>query len=58
MRARLSQALVLAIVQAAKVLGVHCVAKGVDSHPTAQWLAANGIDYMQGKVLDELGALV
>jgi EAL domain-containing protein (putative c-di-GMP-specific phosphodiesterase class I) len=36
---KLSQAIVVATVQAAKVLGIHCAAKKVDSQAQLQWLA-------------------
>jgi EAL domain-containing protein (putative c-di-GMP-specific phosphodiesterase class I) len=45
---KLSQALVVATVQAAKVMGIHCAAKGVDSRAAAQWLGAIGCDFAQG----------
>jgi len=45
---KLSQALVVATVQAAKVMGVHCSAKKVDSQAALQWLTAIGCDYAQG----------
>ncbi len=57
MKVKLSQALVIAMSQAAKVLGVHCVAKRIDSRMTARWLAANGIDYAQGSALERLRSL-
>jgi EAL domain-containing protein (putative c-di-GMP-specific phosphodiesterase class I) len=49
---KLSQALVVAIAQACKVLGLHCVAKGVESQAAVQWLTAVGCDLAQGFVLD------
>jgi EAL domain-containing protein (putative c-di-GMP-specific phosphodiesterase class I) len=49
---KLSQALVVAIVQACKVLGIHCVAKSVESQAALQWLTAVGCDLAQGFVLD------
>lgn len=52
MRERLSQAMVIAISQASKVLGLHCVAKRIDSVATRQWLAAVGIDFAQGFALE------
>jgi len=42
---RVVQAELAAIVQAARVLGLHCVAKGVPSTAVARWLAALGIDF-------------
>jgi EAL domain-containing protein (putative c-di-GMP-specific phosphodiesterase class I) len=49
---KLSQALVVAIAQACKVLGIHCVAKHVESQAALQWLTAVGCDLAQGFVLD------
>jgi EAL domain-containing protein (putative c-di-GMP-specific phosphodiesterase class I) len=48
---KLSQALVVATVQAAKVMGVHCAAKQVDSQAALQWLTAIGCDFAQGAAL-------
>ncbi len=48
LRDKLSQALVVATVQAAKVLGIHCAAKKADSNASLQYLAAIGLDYAQG----------
>jgi EAL domain-containing protein (putative c-di-GMP-specific phosphodiesterase class I) len=48
LRDKLSQAMVVASVQAAKVLGIHCSAKKADSHASLQYLAAIGLDYAQG----------
>jgi EAL domain-containing protein (putative c-di-GMP-specific phosphodiesterase class I) len=48
---KLSQALVVATVQAAKVLGIHCAAKKVDSQAALQWLTAIGCDFAQGAAL-------
>jgi EAL domain-containing protein (putative c-di-GMP-specific phosphodiesterase class I) len=48
---RLSQALVVATVQAAKVMGIHCAAKRVDSQAALQWLTAIGCDFAQGAAL-------
>ena len=48
---KLSQALVVAIVQAVKVLGIHCAAQQVDSQPMLRWLTAVGCDLGQGSVL-------
>lgn len=49
---KLSQALVVAIAQACKVLGIHCVAKNVESQAAMQWLTGVGCDLAQGFVLD------
>lgn len=53
MKDKLSQAIVVAISQAAKVLGVNCVAKRVDTPVARQWLAAIGIDFAQGFLLEK-----
>jgi EAL domain-containing protein (putative c-di-GMP-specific phosphodiesterase class I) len=48
---KLCQAVVVATVQAAKVLGIHCTAKKVDSQAALQWLTAIGCDFAQGAAL-------
>ena len=48
---KFSQALVVATVQAAKVMGIHCAAKRVDSQAALQWLTAIGCDFAQGEAL-------
>ncbi|MGH8138639.1 MAG: EAL domain-containing protein [Steroidobacteraceae bacterium] len=48
---KLSQALVVAIAQAVKVLGIHCAAKRVESQAALQWLTAIGCDFAQGAAL-------
>jgi EAL domain-containing protein (putative c-di-GMP-specific phosphodiesterase class I) len=53
LRDKLSQALVVATVQAAKVLGIHCSAKKADSNASLQYLAAIGLDYAQGASLSK-----
>jgi EAL domain-containing protein (putative c-di-GMP-specific phosphodiesterase class I) len=52
MQDKLSQALVVAIAQACKVLGIHCVAKRVESQAALQWLTGVGCDLAQGFALD------
>jgi EAL domain-containing protein (putative c-di-GMP-specific phosphodiesterase class I) len=52
MKDKLSQAMVIAISQASKVMGVHCVAKRIDSSMARQWLSAIGIDFAQGFALE------
>lgn len=52
MQDKLSQALVVAIAQVCKVLGIHCVAKNVESQAALQWLTAVGCDFGQGFILD------
>jgi EAL domain-containing protein (putative c-di-GMP-specific phosphodiesterase class I) len=49
---KLSQAVVVAIAQMAKILGQHCVAKRIDSAIARQWLAATGVDFAQGFLLE------
>jgi EAL domain-containing protein (putative c-di-GMP-specific phosphodiesterase class I) len=58
MKDRVPQALVEAICQASKVLGLSCVAKRVDTPAVRDWLAAVGIDYAQGFLLDQPRALI
>jgi EAL domain-containing protein (putative c-di-GMP-specific phosphodiesterase class I) len=48
---KLCQAMVVATVQAAKVLGIHCAAKKVESQAALQWLTAIGCDFAQGAAL-------
>ena len=51
LRDKLSQAMVVAVVQAVKVLGMHCAAQQVDSQACLQWLSAVGCDFAQGPML-------
>jgi EAL domain-containing protein (putative c-di-GMP-specific phosphodiesterase class I) len=51
LRDKLSQALVVAVVQAVKVLGIHCAAQQVVSQADLQWLTAVGCDFAQGPML-------
>jgi EAL domain-containing protein (putative c-di-GMP-specific phosphodiesterase class I) len=51
LRDKLSQAMVVAVVQAVKVLGMHCAAQQVDSQASLQWLTAVGCDFAQGPML-------
>jgi EAL domain-containing protein (putative c-di-GMP-specific phosphodiesterase class I) len=51
LRDKLSQAVVVASVQAAKVVGIHTSAKKVDTPALLQWLTAIGLDYAQGAAL-------
>lgn len=53
MTERLQQALVIAMSQMSKVLGISCVAKRIDTPAARQWLSAVGVDYAQGFVLEE-----
>jgi EAL domain-containing protein (putative c-di-GMP-specific phosphodiesterase class I) len=54
---KLCQAMVVATVQAAKVLGIHCAAKKVDSQAALQWLTAIGCDFAQGAALGGVQSL-
>ena len=51
LRDKLSQAIVVAVVQAVKVLGMHCAAQQVDAQAALQWLTAVGCDFAQGPML-------
>lgn len=51
LRDKLSQAMVVAVVQAVKVLGMHCAAQQVDSQAALQWLSAVGCDFAQGPMV-------
>jgi EAL domain-containing protein (putative c-di-GMP-specific phosphodiesterase class I) len=53
MKEKLPQALVVAILQACKVLGVHCVAKRIDGQSSLQWLTAVGCDFAQSFQLEK-----
>jgi EAL domain-containing protein (putative c-di-GMP-specific phosphodiesterase class I) len=53
MKDKLPQALVVAILQACKVLGVHCVAKRIESKSAIQWLTAVGCDFAQAFLLEK-----
>ncbi len=57
MRDKLSQARVIAIAQAAKVLGIHCSAKNVDSQAARRWLTAIGFDFAQGTLAEAARSL-
>ncbi|HEX6638806.1 MAG TPA: EAL domain-containing protein, partial [Steroidobacteraceae bacterium] len=53
MKEKVAQALVVAITQASKVLGLSCVAKRVDTPAVRDWMSAVGLDYAQGFLLDQ-----
>ena len=57
LRDKLAQARVIAIVQAAKVMGMHCSAKYVDSQPGRRWIAAVGFDFNQSSATESLQRL-
>jgi hypothetical protein len=46
MRERYPRALLSACTHIARVLGIHCVAKRVDSASAGRWLAVAGVDYL------------
>jgi len=46
---KVSQASVTALVQMARVLGMHTVAKGVESATDQEWLNALGVDFVQSQ---------
>ncbi|MGH8258649.1 MAG: EAL domain-containing protein [Steroidobacteraceae bacterium] len=48
LRDKLAQARIVAISQAARVLGIHCAAKHVEALATQRWLAAAGVDFAEG----------
>lgn len=58
MRDKLAQARVVAIAQAAKVLGTHCAAKYVDSQSGRRWLSAVGFDFTQSAATEPLQKLL
>ena len=49
---KVAQAQVAAISHGARVLGMHCVAKRIESPTARQWLSAIGVDYAQGFLLE------
>ena len=49
---KVAQAQVVAISQGSRVLGMHCVAKRIDSPMARQWLSAVGVDFAQGFLLE------
>jgi EAL domain-containing protein (putative c-di-GMP-specific phosphodiesterase class I) len=48
---KLSQAAITAVVQMARVLGMHTVAKRTDSTAEQEWLTALGVDFIQSNAL-------
>ena len=46
MQQRYPRALLSACTHIARVLGIHCVAKGVTSNTASRWLATAGVDYI------------
>lgn len=49
---KVAQAQVAAISHGSRVLGMHCVAKRIESPTARQWLAAIGVDFAQGYLLE------
>jgi EAL domain-containing protein (putative c-di-GMP-specific phosphodiesterase class I) len=49
---KVAQAQVAAISHGARVLGMHCVAKRIESPMARQWLSAIGVDFAQGYLLE------
>jgi len=58
MKEKVPQAVVVAVTQASKVLGLSCVAKRVDTPAQRDWLSAVGLDYAQGFLLDQPRSLI
>jgi EAL domain-containing protein (putative c-di-GMP-specific phosphodiesterase class I) len=58
MKEKVPQAVVVAVTQASKVLGLSCVAKRVDTPAQRDWLSAVGLDYAQGFLLDQPKSLI
>jgi EAL domain-containing protein (putative c-di-GMP-specific phosphodiesterase class I) len=49
---KVAQAQVAAISHGSRVLGMHCVAKRIESPTARQWLSAIGVDFAQGYLLE------
>jgi EAL domain-containing protein (putative c-di-GMP-specific phosphodiesterase class I) len=49
---KVAQAQVAAISHGARVLGMHCVAKRIESPVARQWLSAIGVDFAQGFLME------
>jgi len=58
LRDKLAQARIVAIAQAAKVMGTHCAAKYIDSQSGRRWLSAVGFDYSQSSATEPLQMLL
>ena len=58
LRDKLAQARVIAIAQAAKVLGLHCVSKYIDSRSGRNWFTAVGFDFTQSMATEPLEHLL
>jgi PTS system cellobiose-specific IIC component len=53
---KLSQAAITAVVQMARVLGMHTVAKRTETAAEHEWLTALGVDFVQSNALSPAGA--
>jgi EAL domain-containing protein (putative c-di-GMP-specific phosphodiesterase class I) len=56
MRERFPRALLSACTHIARVLGIHCIAKRVDTAAAGRWLAVAGVDYLDPFSPAETGA--
>jgi len=54
---KLSQAAITAVVQMARVLGMHTVAKHADSAADQEWLTALGVDFVQSNSMSPPAAI-
>jgi EAL domain-containing protein (putative c-di-GMP-specific phosphodiesterase class I) len=48
---KVSQAAITAVVQMARVLGMHTVAKRVETEAEQEWLTALGVDFVQSNAV-------
>ncbi len=49
---KIAQAQITAISHASRMLGMHCVVKRIESPLVRQWLAATGVEFAQGYLLE------
>jgi len=54
---KVSQAAITAVVQMARVLGMHTVAKRIDTAAEQEWLTALGVDFVQSNSMSPAAAL-
>jgi EAL domain-containing protein (putative c-di-GMP-specific phosphodiesterase class I) len=54
---KLSQAAITAVVQMARVLGMHTVAKRIDTAAEQEWLTALGVDFVQSNSMSPAAAI-
>jgi EAL domain-containing protein (putative c-di-GMP-specific phosphodiesterase class I) len=52
-----SQAAITAVVQMARVLGMHTVAKRIDTAAEQEWLTALGVDFVQSNAISPATAI-